>query len=771
MNFSLLNLSLLVVATAVAQDTNAPTSLPSASDAASDPIEEVVLDLANGFFLREFYDLALIEYEKYLAWFPDGPAAEEAMYRIAECYRGLGKPDVAREKHQATQKAFPNGSFYARASFHLGEIEWKEGRFENALRFYREAAKRAESPATRLAAHFCQVRALIQLKKNSEAVPALQDLAETEKENPYRGFALLELARLAEAAGQEAEARVLFTTAVDTDSSFLLRAEAGMKAGALAMKARQWAAALKILEKTRKIDPSGDWVPHANLNIARCHYQSDQYERALAHATDPKNRFPKGSEAELILLQSHALRLLKKYTEAARSYEQFLKDHPRHPAAESAAYERLICLAALDAKTWETEAAVFLKDRANAPVVPRIWRLRADRAFRRKDYAGAADAYARIVPEKLEVAIAPEILYRHGYSLAQTGAHEEAAKRFDEFVRRFPDHELAAGALFQKGLAEQQTGKPQDAIGSFSRIVERFVKSAEHEPALYHVALLQGELKKYDAMRAAFEQLSRDHPRSRFIQDAGYWTGWSFFEEKKYAEALPFLVHARKADPGAYGAQATSRIILANFHLEKRIELLKEADAMPARAEHLAPEIHDWLADESAKAGDHAAAERHYRKLIGHSAAAGWRQSARWGLAQNLAAQSKWKEAIETWESYQKDYSGPADSMLAKLELIRAYAAAKQYARSQEVAEEVMSLQREGRNNAQARFRLGEALSDQKKFAEAGKYFLSVAILYDDPELTPRALSRAAQAFESAGETHQALKLRRELKEKYPVYK
>ena len=776
----------------IAQVTNVPSV--TSTNTPPEHLEQMQLDLANGFFLREFYDLALTEYQKVLDWFPDSPSFEEAMYRIAECQRGLGKSDIAREDYLETQKAFPKGAFYARASFRLGEMEWNAGHFEDALRFYREAAERAESPETRIASRFYQARTLIQLKKNSEAIPALQELGTAEKQNPYRGFALLELARLAEAAGSEDEARVLFTKALDTDSSPTLRAESGMKAGIMEMKVQRWAAGSAIFEKVRKLDPSGEWIPYANLNLLRCYYQGDQYEQTLRMAGDSKNRFPKDADSEVDLLQSHALRLLRKYAEAARSYEQFLQHYPKHPSAESAAYERLICLAVMDSKSvsaqashsakaaenksadksWEAEAAVFLKNHPKASGVPRIFYLQADRAFRKKDYVGAAASYTQISLDKLEAVLIPEILYRHGYSLAQAGHHENAAKLFDEFFSRFPNHDLAGGALFQRGLAEQQIGKLQTALETFSLVAERFPKMLERETAIYRVALLHGELKKYEAMRAAFQQLIREYPKSRFTQDAGYWTGWSFFEEKKYAEALPLLVQARKADSTAYGVQATSRIILANYYLKQRVELLKEVDAFlgqPANAPSLAPEIHDWLATQSAAAGDHPATERHYRKLIAHPAAADFRQAARWGLAKSLAAQSKWKEAIEVWEVYQKDYPAPADSVAARLELIRAYAALKNYERAQAIAEEVMRLQPEGRNNAQARFLLAETFAEQKKFTDAGKYFLSIAVLYDDPDLTPRALSRAIQAFESAGETNQVIRLRHELKTKFPNYK
>jgi hypothetical protein len=43
-------------------------------------------------------------------------------------------------------------------------------------------------------------------------------------------------------------------------------------------------------------------------------------------------------------------------------------------------------------------------------------------------------------------------------------------------------------------------------------------------------------------------------------------------------------------------------------------------------------------------------------------------------------------------------------------------------------------------------------------------------LLYDDPAITPRALKKAATAYQRAGKTAEADKVARQLREKYPNY-
>src|SRR5213078_931923 len=86
---------------------------------------------------------------------------------------------------------------------------------------------------------------------------------------------------------------------------------------------------------------------------------------------------------------------------------------------------------------------------------------------------------------------------------------------------------------------------------------------------------------------------------------------------------------------------------------------------------------------------------------------------------------------------------------------------------AQKIAEEIMALQPEGRVNAEARVLAGEVQLERRNFDEAGKAFKGVALLYDDPAITPRALNKAALAFRQAGNTE---RLSRELRERYPNY-
>src|SRR5262249_52366679 len=92
------------------------------------------------------------------------------------------------------------------------------------------------------------------------------------------------------------------------------------------------------------------------------------------------------------------------------------------------------------------------------------------------------------------------------------------------------------------------------------------------------------------------------------------------------------------------------------------------------------------------------------------------------------------------------------------------------YDEAQKNAEEPLTLQPEGRLNAEGRLLTGQVALGRGNALEAAKAFQAVSVLYDDPDLTPRALALAAQAYRRANKTADAAKVEDELKTRFPSY-
>src|SRR5262249_56216821 len=130
----------------------------------------------------------------------------------------------------------------------------------------------------------------------------------------------------------------------------------------------------------------------------------------------------------------------------------------------------------------------------------------------------------------------------------------------------------------------------------------------------------------------------------------------------------------------------------------------------------------------------------------------------------------KLPEAEEAFAKYLQSAKDPAGKAKVLLTLGAVKISAHKPDEAQKIAEEIMVLQPEGRVNAEARLLAGEVQLERGNFDDAGKAFKGVAVLYDDPAITSRALDKAGIASRQARNNEEADQLSHELRERYPNY-
>ncbi|MEP6955597.1 MAG: tetratricopeptide repeat protein, partial [Chthoniobacterales bacterium] len=123
-----------------------------------------------------------------------------------------------------------------------------------------------------------------------------------------------------------------------------------------------------------------------------------------------------------------------------------------------------------------------------------------------------------------------------------------------------------------------------------------------------------------------------------------------------------------------------------------------------------------------------------------------------------------------SYQQYLQTATDPAAKVKTLLALGATKIAAHKPDDAQKIAEEIMTLQPEGRVNAEARLLAGDVQLERGRFDEAGRAFMGVALLYDDPTITPRALQKAASAYEKAGKQAEADRAAEQLRTKYPEF-
>jgi TolA-binding protein len=130
----------------------------------------------------------------------------------------------------------------------------------------------------------------------------------------------------------------------------------------------------------------------------------------------------------------------------------------------------------------------------------------------------------------------------------------------------------------------------------------------------------------------------------------------------------------------------------------------------------------------------------------------------------------KYKEAVESIQSYLKSVKLPVPRATGLLTLAKSQISLKALDDAQHSVDEAVMLQPEGEISGRARIAAGDIQMARSNFAEAAKVYESVAVILDDPDVTPQALEKAVKAWKAAGAEDEAKKTLNKLQSRYPEY-
>ncbi|MBN8711432.1 MAG: tetratricopeptide repeat protein [Verrucomicrobia bacterium] len=736
-----------------------PTA-PAADTTADD------LNRANAVYARKMYDYAVAEYEKFLIAHPTAVQRDQALFRLGESHRLLGNDDSARDAYQRLVTQFQTGEFVGAGAFRLGEYLFGDRMYEQALKQFQTASEQATSPEVKLSAKYQQARCLEKLKRTDDAVRMYQEVADVTKDNPYRDYARLSLAEVNANAGKKKEALEAFAKLAADPGPSAMRAEAAVKAAALAAEMGDQKRAASLFDAALALPDLGDWKAIAVLGAMRTFYTTGNYQKVTALKDKYLDSLPEDTRAEALLLAANSYRQLGNAQSAQTVYNQLITQYPEAAQAQDARFQKLVSMYQLEDPTLLAEVDSFLqvskdpKQRAQAQL------LKAEALFKKQDYAAAAPLYNQVLAANIDADIKGKAMMKLGWCLGKTGQFAPAEQIYTAYLQQFPKGSSALNAVIQRGLARQELKDYDGALKDFNSIIDNNKDAKERELALQQKALIQGQQQDYKAMAATFKQLLAEYPKTSAAGQANFWIGWAAYENKDYAGAIPSLEAARKLDP-QYADRATLRIILA-YYYQQNTDALKQALKDNPKVQ-VPAEINRWLGRKSFEEGDYATAERNLLPVVTEGKTA--EPDALIELAEAQIRLGKASAASPHVANYLKVARDPASRARGLIAQGRIALAAKQYDEAQRLDEEALLLQPEGSYNADARMLSGEISLGKGDYDGAARAFLSLAVLYNDPAVTPRALELAAEAYRKAGNTFEAEKAAKELRERFPDFK
>jgi len=729
------------------------------------------LQFADGLFARGLYDLAVQEYRA-LADSTDAAQADLATYRIGEALREQGRDAAARAAYEETVRRFPDTPAAIRARFRLAEAAANSGQFEEAQQAFRALADRSDLPGdlTAPAAYYLGYTAH-RLQRDQDAEAAYARLLKVAPNSAYAYLGAVDLAVLRIAArAKTADIESLLKIASAQTNVPRAAIEALTLLGDYAYRQKNYVQSADAYGKLFERFPKDPAVSIARLSAAWAYLKAGRVEEALRQVPHAQA----GSEAAWLYLEANAKRLSGKASDAQATYEALLKSYAAAPEAGPAAYElTLLLFQQRDySNAYIRAQQASLTDETRGDL---LW-LRAETARETGRTEEAIEGYDQIVGAASGVDAERVIAARFQAARLKQNADAwaDASARYRVLVEHAPQSPLAADALFASAFCQTQLKDHKQALADWAKLIREYPDYSARDQALFGKAQSELALEQTAAAETSLNALLKDFPSSATAPEAHLLYG-NLLEQKENYQAAEF--HYAQALRKQQSPELARRIQFRQLAVLQRQGRSDEAAAtlnalLSAGAAGDVPvQLLDWAARWNLSHSNFPAAVTAAQMLASQRVSPAWMQighylAGRAFLEQSLADQAgaafksaagagvTTEEGLESawrWGEWAVSKGKWADAETA-------FQLAAEKASAPEAAE----------IRAKSYYGLGRVAEGQGRWADAARQYLAVAVLYENPVLTPDALDAASRMFEKAGDAKSAAQTRRELAERFP---
>ena len=731
---------------------------------------------ADGLYSRGMHDLAVQEYLRILAEFPAYEKNDIVLYRLAESYRKTGKAGEALTAYQKISDAYGKSTQVHRARLRLVELKVGANDFNGALSIIGQLLTDKPGGDVEAATLYYHGVCLQKSGRGDAAKMAYQQLVDRHPAAPHAGYARIELAKMVGAAGGaegDAQMVALYRATAENPPS----PRAGQEAWAALVDAhfnkQRYAESAEAFQQLRQRHPDAPPAVELWIKTAWSLFHTRKYQPALDLLAGSPAALRAQFGADALYLEANCLRQTQREDLAIAKYAELAKGFPQSEYAPFASYET--ALVAYQQKKFDVVIA-------QAQQMMREPKLALDASWlygRALEQSGkaqeAVEQFARIAKDFKDSPRAPEALFEAARLQQDRKQLAEAAALFRQVADNFPKHELAGKALYAAAVCEVKSDRLEPAIADWARMLKDYPAYELAAEGLFQKGLAEMKLQKLQPAEASFAALL-GHPKAepRQIGEASYWLALILEQQKKFGDAEKYLREAL-GKLGKHDLVPKTQYRLA-LVLQKQVKFEESANLVQGILESpvagdLEPSLLEWLVrrrldektfDKAALAADLMAKNARDPR---------WKQLALALGAQARVALGKPAEAAPLAEqvlalAVESRERVEAGLFLGDFRLGQGKPAeaGKLFEEAAELGSKLSLLNLQ----SQGYLGMGKAAEAQKNFDAASRYYMSIAVLYDDPTLSPEALHRAAAMFKALNRPADADKTLQELKTRYP---
>lgn len=727
--------------------------------------------LADGLFARGFYQMALTEYERMLDAHPAFEGRETLLFRAGEAARRQDQLSVAERFYEEIVGLTDSGEVLIRARLRLADMAFDRAEFTGAQR--QAAAILALNPSADLAAAALHTLAAA-AAENGEAAEARarrEELVLRFPLDPHAAYAAMSLAALEGPADFVARRRWL-EAALRNPPSPDLEVEALWQRGLLELDADEPAEAARQFDRLWRLHPDHPRVQIGGLTIAWTMMLAGRFEDALQVAADLPARRKEEQPDSWLYLEGVSLRNLERNTEAYERFRDLLNRFPASRFRTRVAFD--LSLLYFDREAYYSVIALsedllaFPERREDA-----LWLLAESHRLLGQTQE-ALRRYEELAGRRPHSGRTRDAAFQRALLLRRTDVRAAPAALAD-FAREHPGDPRAFSSLRVAGTLWSEQGQVSSARRVWRLALDQYPNEPNRAEVAFALASLElREENPVEARRLFSEVLDLDPEGPRSAVSAYWLAALAADQNDPGAETLLRAALRREQSPLH---QRNLRLRLARL-LERAGDLeAAEGEYRVLLEEPGAPGLSEarllWLLRRAEQRNDAEARAAVALRMEEETRSAAIRETGYFARAEVELSRGNSDAAVLAWRS------GLALGGETRAAARAAYALSRTLLETGEVGDAVSLLQETLRRasrfedhalQAGVMMALGDAHRLQEDWNEAARMYMGLAVLFDDSELIPRALTGAAQAFERAGRSDEARKALQELQNRFPEF-
>lgn len=240
----------------------------------------------------------------------------------------------------------------------------------------------------------------------------------------------------------------------------------------------------------------------------------------------------------------------KRWAQAAKQFEKFVKENPKHEKIPSASF--FLGLAYVnqeDYKAARDTLRTFVKTYPDNTNLPQARYRVAECSYLLDDFPAALPELTEFIEKHPQDPLVERALpYLGDVQLKQNQA-AAALTSFDKALKEFPNGALVDDAKFGRARALEALNKPAEAIEQYRELAANKENPRAAE-ALFQIAARQFDGKQFAEAANSYRELLVNFPKSSLGPSARMNAGYALYQAGKFAEAAEWFATAQK-DPAS----------------------------------------------------------------------------------------------------------------------------------------------------------------------------------------------------------------------------